>query len=134
MARRLTSNRTRFFVAATRQPFPRRPTPSSRQPTPICHRAWQADIWDCPDALTTSAAAADYIAAAAEEGGGSGGGGGRRKAHYLLRRLYTANRRDFWLSACYRGGQEVAQLCQPLLLAQILHFLETPEVGCTAFP
>eukprot|EP01051_Picozoa_sp_SAG22_P004638 SAG22_NODE_254_length_13588_cov_10.695678_6_plen_210_part_00 len=80
----------------------------------------QSDIWDCPFQLSTRAAAAGYAAACRPEDDTSPG------KHYLLRRMYRANRREFWLSACFRGGQEVAQLCQPLLLAEILRFLDAP--------
>ena len=51
-----------------------------------------------------------------------------RRRHYLLIGLFKANARDFWLSALYRLGQELAQLVQPLLLAEILRFLEDQTV------
>ena len=52
----------------------------------------------------------------------------RRRRHYLLIGLFKANKSDFWWSGLYRLGQELAQLVQPLLLADILRFLETPSI------
>lgn len=54
-----------------------------------------------------------------------------RRRHYLLIGLFKANKSDFWWSALYRLGQELAQLVQPILLAEILRFLEDPTVPAT---
>ena len=81
------------------------------------------DVWDINADMTTEASAAGLAATGVLDAAP-----GQRRNHYLLRGLYRANFRDFWISALYRLGQELAQLVQPILLADILRFLENPDV------
>jgi hypothetical protein len=81
------------------------------------------DVWDINADMTTDASSAGLAATGIFDPPPS-----RRPNHYLLRGLYRANARDFWLSALYRLGQELAQLVQPVLLADILRFLEDDTV------
>jgi ABC-type multidrug transport system fused ATPase/permease subunit len=76
------------------------------------------DVWAIRTDMSTELAAGAFAAT----GAAAEAAAGRRWS--LLRGVYIANRRDFWVSALYRAGQELAQLVQPLLLARILHFLE----------
>ena len=79
------------------------------------------DVWDIHRHMTTGASmdALDGTGMLDER---------HRRRHYLLLGLYEANKREFWWSALYRLGQELAQLVQPLLLADILRFLGDPSV------
>ena len=79
------------------------------------------DVWDIHRHMTTAASmdALDGTGMLDER---------HRRRHYLLLGLYEANKREFWWSALYRLGQELAQLVQPLLLADILRFLGDPSV------
>ena len=77
------------------------------------------DVWDINHSLTTELSATELAATGVLE---------ERTGRYLLRGLYRANLRDFWLSGLYRLGQELAQLVQPVLLADILRFLEDESV------
>ena len=81
------------------------------------------DVWDINADMTTEASAAGLAATGVLDAPPA-----QRRNHYLLRGLYRANFRDFWISALYRLGQELAQLVQPILLADILRFLESPDV------
>ena len=78
-----------------------------------------ADVWDINEDMTTEESAAGLWATGLLDAPPS-----QRRGQYLLRGLYRANERDFWLSGLYRLGQEIAQLVQPVLLADILRFLE----------